>query len=107
MAELEQLLVDPELGSEAMDLIRSMITEITVIPRDGEDGVDLELAGDLARIRHLCSTSSMQNAQAIGAGRSGMSYGVSLVAGTRYQRYLHLNWAAIGGVRQQRTSAPY
>jgi len=58
--------------------------------------VDLELAGDLARILHLCSTSSMQNAQAVGAGRFGVSsYEVSVVAGTRYQRYLHLNWVAI------------
>jgi hypothetical protein len=81
-----------------MDLIRSMITQITVVPRDGMDGVDLGLAGDLARILHLCSTGTMnQNAQAVmGAGRLGVSgYEVSVVAGTRYQRYLHLNWAAI------------
>ena len=53
VAELEQLLVDPELGSGAMDLIRSMITEITVTPREEGDGVDLDLAGDLAGILHL------------------------------------------------------
>jgi Recombinase zinc beta ribbon domain len=85
VADLEQLLLDPELGSEAMDLIRSMITEITVMPREGTEGVDLELAGDLARILHLCSTSTvMQNAQAIaGTGRLGVSaYEVSVVAGT-------------------------
>ena len=98
VADLEQLLADPELGSEAMDLIRSMITQITVVPRDGVDGVDLELAGDLARILHLCSTSTMnQNAQAVGgAGRLGVSsYGVSVVAGTRNPRCLHLDWVAI------------
>jgi site-specific DNA recombinase len=84
VADLEQLLADPELGSEAMDLIRSMITEIKVVPREGAEGVDLELAGDLARILHLCSTGSMQNAQAcVGAGRLGASsYEVSVVAGT-------------------------
>jgi hypothetical protein len=53
VADLEQLLLDPELGSEAMDLIRSMITEIKVVPRQGAEGVDLELAGDLARVLHL------------------------------------------------------
>jgi hypothetical protein len=42
-----------ELGSEAMDLIRSMIREITVVPCQYSGGVDLELAGDLARILHL------------------------------------------------------
>ena len=81
-----------------MDLIRSMITEIKVVPREDADGVHLELAGDLARILHLCSTSTvMQNAQAVGgSGRLGsFAYELSVVAGTRYQRYLHLNWVAI------------
>jgi len=96
VADLEKLLTDPELGAEAMDLIRSMITEIKVVPRQGAEGVDLELAGDLARILHLCSTSSMQNAQAVGgAGRLSVSYEVSVVAGTCNQRYLHLNWVTI------------
>ena len=91
VADLEKLLLDPELGSEAMDLIRSMITGITVVPREDAEGVHLELAGDLARILHLCSTSSMQNAQAVaGAGRFNVSYKVSVVAGTRNQRMLQL-----------------
>jgi site-specific DNA recombinase len=87
VAELEQLLLDPELGSEAMDLIRSMITGITVVPREDAEGVHLELAGDLARILHLCSTSSMQNAQAVvGSGRLGVSaYEVSVVAGRGFE----------------------
>jgi hypothetical protein len=69
-----------------MDLIRSMITAIKVVPRQGAEGVDLELAGDLARILHLCSTSGMQNAQAVGAGRFGVSsYEVSVVAGRGFE----------------------
>ena len=86
MVALEKLL-DPELGSEAMDLIRSMITGITVVPRQDTGGVDLELAGDLARILHLCGTSTMQNAQAIaGSGRLGVSaYEVSVVAGRGFE----------------------
>ena len=72
VADLEKLLADPKLGSEAMDLIRSMISEIKVVPRKDGDGVHLKLASDLARILHLCSTSSMQNAQAVaGSGRLG------------------------------------
>ena len=90
VADLEKLLTDPELGSEAMDLIRSMITEIKVVPREDATGVHLELAGDVARILHLCSTSSMQNAQAIaGARRFGMAYEVSVVAGRRFGHYHH------------------
>jgi site-specific DNA recombinase len=87
VAELEELLADPELGSEAMDLIRSMIADITVTPREDGDGVNLDLSGDLARILHLCSTSTMQNAQAVaGSGRFGVSaYAVSLVAGRGFE----------------------
>jgi site-specific DNA recombinase len=87
VAELEQLLADPELGSEAMDLIRAMVTDITVVPRKDGTGVDLELAGDLARILHLCSTGTMQNAQAVvGSGRLGsFAYEVSVVAGRGFE----------------------
>ncbi len=97
VTELEQLLADSELGTEAMNHIRSMITAIKVTPRIDSAGVDLELSGDLARILHLCSTTQKQNAQAVvGSGRLGYSeYVLSVVAGTRYQRYLHLNWVAI------------
>jgi hypothetical protein len=49
-----------------MYFIRSMITEIKVVPCEDGSGMHLELAGDLAR---LCSTSTMQSAQAVGAGR--------------------------------------
>ena len=86
VADLERVLLDPELGSEAMDLIRSMITEIKIVPREDAEGVHLELAGDLARILHLCSTGSRQNAQAVGAGRLGASsYEVSVVAGRGFE----------------------
>jgi hypothetical protein len=51
-----------------MDLIRSMITAIKAVPREDAEGVHLEFAGDLARILHLCSASSMQNAAANGCG---------------------------------------
>jgi len=88
VTELEQLLAGPELGAEAMDLIRLMITQITVTPRAAAAGDDLELSGDLARILHLCGTSTLkQNAQAVaGSGRVGVSaYEVSLVAGRGFE----------------------
>jgi len=66
VAELEQLPADPEPATEAMDLIRSMMTQITVTPRTDAAGVDLEPSGDLARILHLCSAGSQeQSAQAV------------------------------------------
>jgi len=73
-------LADPELGTEALDLIRSMITEITVVPRVGADGVDLELAGDLAR--------NAKRQAVAGAGRLAVSlYAVTVVAGSRSHLY--------------------
>jgi hypothetical protein len=81
--ELETLLADVELGAEAMNLIRSMITGIVVRPKEDGSGVDLELSGDLARILWLCGEDAQkQNAQAVsGAGRVGGSgYVLSVVA---------------------------
>ena len=77
-------MADPELGSEAMNLIRSMIAGITVAPREDGEGVDPDLSGNLARILHLCNVSSMQNAQAVsGSGRLGVSYEGSIGCGDR------------------------
>jgi len=63
-------------------------------------GVDLELSGDLARILYLCGAqegaAQQQHAQAVGTGRVGdLPCVLSVVAGRRNQRYLHLDWATI------------
>jgi DNA invertase Pin-like site-specific DNA recombinase len=80
VGELEQLLADPALGMEAMDLIRSMITNIIVTPKADGTGVELDLSGDLAQILQICSGGTQkQNAQAVGAGRLGSSYEVSVL----------------------------
>src|SRR5687767_14428035 len=67
VADLEKLL-DPELGREAMDLIHSMSPRSKSCSRQDRNGVHLELRRPW-RILHLCSVSTMQNAQAVGAGR--------------------------------------
>lgn len=89
MADLEKLL-DPELGSEAMDLIHSMSPRSKSCSRQDRNGVHLELRRPW-RILHLYSVSTMQNAQAVaGAGRLNVSYEVSvLVAGTCISRDRH------------------
>jgi hypothetical protein len=61
VADLEQLLVDPELGSEAMDLIRSMITEIKIVPGDDAMGSTLSSpatsrASCISAARAACKT---------------------------------------------------
>ncbi len=60
---------------------------LQALPRSDGDGVHLEFAGDLARILLLCSTGTMQNAQAVaGSGRVGVdAYQVSVVAGRGFE----------------------
>ncbi|MBM1174708.1 recombinase zinc beta ribbon domain-containing protein [Microvirga arabica] len=55
--ELEQLLEDAEHRDEAMELIRSLIDNIDLTPREG-GGVEAILHGDLARILVLCSAGA-------------------------------------------------
>jgi site-specific DNA recombinase len=52
VAALEQALADPEIKAEAAEIVRSQIERITLTP--GEDGLDVHLYGDLARILQLC-----------------------------------------------------
>jgi hypothetical protein len=54
VAKLEVSLNDPVIRDEASDLIRSLITEITLRSREDESGVDAVLRGDLATIVAFC-----------------------------------------------------
>jgi site-specific DNA recombinase len=83
--ELEQLITDPELGNEAMEVIRAMIAGVTVTPRSNGDGIGL--SGDLAQILSICRGVKKRNARAIsGAGRlDDFDYDVSVVAGIGFE----------------------
>jgi site-specific DNA recombinase len=78
VAGLDSLLANPELRDEAIEAIRSMIERIVVAPRDA-GGTSLELHGDLARLRALCSA----NAKTPPLGETGFSF--SMVAGARFE----------------------
>ena len=67
--ELEAVLADPGLGSEAMDAIRSMISRIVLTPAE-QGGMEAVLEGDLARILTICAGAERRNAR-LGGGRSG------------------------------------
>jgi site-specific DNA recombinase len=72
--ELEAVLAGPELGAEAAEAIRSLVSRIVLAPRAG-GGVDAVLEGDLARILAICggaAAAGNANARrAVAGGRSG------------------------------------
>ena len=88
VSELETLLVDPELRDEAMTLIRSMITQIDLVP-EGDAGMAITLKGDLAHILALCAagttgdTAKAVNDKTPPLGETGFK--LSVVAGAGFE----------------------
>jgi site-specific DNA recombinase len=70
----------PELRPEAAEALRALIDEVRLIPEDGH--LEIELVGDLAELLSLAADSK----KPVTAKRDGLQ--VTLVAGTRNQRYL-------------------
>jgi site-specific DNA recombinase len=87
VARLQEELNREDLRAEAGQALRSLISEVRLMPENG--GLEIELAGDLAGILTLASG----NKQPVTAGRDGLQ--VTLVAGTRNQRYLQPFWSKI------------
>ena len=90
--QLETSLNDSAIREEAAEVLRSLIDRIELHPRGDGKGVDAELHGDLAEILAFCDQSH-------GAGKfpqTGVSGSqLSVVAGTRNQRCLHLDHAIL------------
>ena len=59
--ELEAVLADTELGAEAMEAIRSMITRIVLTPSEA-GGMEAVLEGDLAQILTICEGAERKHA---------------------------------------------
>ena len=80
VAQLETSLNDPSIRDEAGQVIRSLVTEITLRQREGgEGGVDAILHGDLATILAFCDASDRKS-KLPGAAAPGSL--LSVVAGT-------------------------
>jgi site-specific DNA recombinase len=77
VAALEQALADPEIKAEAAEIVRSQIERITLTP-NAEDGLDVHLYGDLARILQLCEAGERKSERP-GTGVPGRE--LSVVAG--------------------------
>jgi site-specific DNA recombinase len=82
VAKLEVSLNDPAIRHEASDLIRSLISEITLRPREDEGGVDAVLHGDLATILAFCDAGEHKS-KLPGARAPGSS--LSVVAGIGFE----------------------
>jgi site-specific DNA recombinase len=81
VAALEQALADPEIKAEAAEIVRSQIEQITLTP-NAEDGLDVHLYGDLARILQLCDAGDRKNQR---PGTDVPGRGLSVVAGAGFE----------------------
>ena len=81
VAALEQALADPEIEAEAAAIIRSQIERITLTP-NSEEGLDVLLHGDLARILEICEAAEGKRQR---PGSSGPGRERSVVAGAGFE----------------------
>ncbi len=79
VAELHTALANPELQTEALELIRGLIERVELHP--AEQGFRIELVGEIANMITLSA-----GAESVGSGPNRAS--VKVVAGTGNQRYL-------------------
>jgi hypothetical protein len=84
VSELEQLLEADAEGDEARELIRSMIDKVVLTPREGADGLNATLYGELGAILAVCAMAT----QSPRLGSEDLSQ-LSVVAGARNQLPLH------------------
>jgi site-specific DNA recombinase len=92
VGELPVLLTDDATRPQAMDIIRSLIDRIEVAEGADRGKPDVVLIGALAAI--LAFTQN--NTAALISENGGR---VLFVAGARYRRYLHLDFAPMGRLR--------
>lgn len=79
VARLEETLNDPLIRREATDVLRSLISMVELRPRDGADGVDALLHGDLAQILAFCEAGERKSKLPEGGAPGSL---LSVVAGT-------------------------
>jgi site-specific DNA recombinase len=81
-------MLHPVTRNEAFCLIRGLIDAVILTPVDGK--VEIELRGDLAGILAVSETGK---SNAFSPKEKALQ--IKMVAGTRNQRYLHLDFAIL------------
>ena len=92
VAHLEAALADPAIRVEAAELLRSMIDRIELYPEPKGKRLTAHLHGDLAAILAACD-DARANDKLLGGKAPGSQ--LSVVAGARNRRYLHLDFARL------------
>jgi hypothetical protein len=77
-------LSDPQARTEAAEILRSLVEKITV--KHDKTGVEVELVGDIVKLISLPEGSDVP---------ASFESSVKVVAGARYQRCLHLDYATL------------
>ena len=88
VSELQTLLIDETTRTQAKDIIRSMIDHIEIHPGTERNNPEVILVGALAQILAF----AQQKTTAASKGSDGR---VLMVAGARYQRYLHVDYVTL------------
>jgi DNA invertase Pin-like site-specific DNA recombinase len=86
-ALIDSLIID-EHRARAMELIRSLVDEVRLIPEGGQ--LRVSLRGELAGILGLCEAAEAAKKPKAGGDAAGLAEQVKMVAGAGYQRYLRL-----------------
>jgi site-specific DNA recombinase len=86
---LEEASNDPTIRPEATDALRTLIDRIVLYPGERRGEVQAELYGELGAILALSQGGGKTNR----IPEAGVRF--SVVAGTRSQRYLHLDLAIL------------
>ncbi|MHB2170109.1 recombinase family protein [Alsobacter sp. R-9] len=85
VAALHEALQDPRTQAEALDIVRSLIEQVIVRPREG-GGFEVELVGEIASMVEVAMGSERKNAARDGAALdAGSRRSVKVVAGTGFE----------------------
>jgi site-specific DNA recombinase len=90
ISDLHLALADPDLHSEAVEIVQSLIERIVVT--NVPNGFEIELVGDLAAMINLAQTSAQENKKTalVGAALSAAERrSVKVVAGARFEPISH------------------
>ena len=87
--QLQHALGDPEIRDGAVQILRGLIEHVSIGPAD--DGLKIEIVGEIAKMIELGLGPNAKKASL----DERLACSVKVVAGTRNQRYLHLDHAIL------------
>jgi site-specific DNA recombinase len=86
---LQDSLNEPEIRDEALQILRGLVERVSIGP--AENGLEVDIVGEIAKMVELGIENNAKRATL----DERMTRSVKVVAGTRNQRYLHLDLAIL------------